>query len=87
MKKNSNESIFENIQKNLIKSDDIDNIFKIGFNIKYSNDKLYNFVKNKIDIPLKSIDIFPVDRDGNIYSSTDNSSISSFDFGINEENN
>ena len=87
MKKNSNESIFENIQKNLIKSDDRDNIYKIGFNIKYSNDKLYNFVKNKIDIPLKSIDIFPVDSDGNIYSSADNSSISSFDFGINEESN
>ena len=44
-------------------------------------------MKNKIDIPLKSIDIFPVDSDGNIYSSADNSSISSFDFGINEESN
>ena len=33
MKINSNESIFQNIQKNLIKSDGVDNIFKIGFNI------------------------------------------------------
>ena len=67
MKKNLNESIFQNISKNLIKSNNIDNIFKIGFNIKNSNDKLYNFVKNKIDIPINSINIFKVDSDGNCY--------------------
>ena len=41
MKKNLNESIFQNISKNLI--------------------------KNKIDIPINSINIFKVDSDGNCY--------------------
>ena len=57
----------KNFPKNQIKNDNIDNIFKIGFNIKISNENLFDYVKNKRDIPLKSIIFITVDNDGNCY--------------------
>ena len=66
-KRKINEIIFKNIPKSQIKNDNIDNIFKIGFNIKISNENLFNYVINKRDIPLKSINFITVASDGNCY--------------------
>ena len=63
----TNKINLKNIPKNQIKNDNIDNIFKIGFNIKISNENLFDYVKNKRDIPLKSIIFIKVDSDGNCY--------------------
>ena len=57
----------KNFPKNKIKHDNIDNIFKIGFNIKITNENLFNYVINKRDIPINSIIFITFDSDGNCY--------------------
>ena len=37
---------------NLVRFDFFDTIFKCGINMKYNSNKLYNFIKNKMNIPI-----------------------------------